>query len=127
MKRPYHILLLEDEPLLRGVLALYLTGRGFKLLAAGDPQDAETLLRVVGWRWPDLVLSDANLGRDPERLDGYLFHARWRARYPVPPFVFMEGSRALIRLPGEDSCRVRHITKPFAPGELLEIIRSLLA
>lgn len=126
MKNQYHILLLEDEPLLRGMLALTLAAQGWQVLTAGSLEDGESVLRAMGWEWPDLVLSDANLSRDPDLLDGYIFHARWRVRFPIPPFVFLHGHTHLIRLPGEDSCVVRHVSKPFIPSELMALICAIL-
>ncbi len=133
MEKPYHILVLEDEPLLRGILALLLSTNGYQVLTAGSIEDGEIVVRAMGWKWVDLVLTDANLSRDPGVLDGYLFHARWRACYPVPPFVFMRGCPSgfppgpRVRLSGQDNCRVRHIPKPFRPDELLRLIRAVLA
>ena len=129
MEKPHRILLLEDEPLLRGMLALFLSTEGYQVLTACSMQDGEIVVRAMGWDWVDLVLTDANLSRDPDILDGYLFHARWRARFPVPPFVFMRGCPFSPRVhpSGQENGRVRRIPKPFRPGELLRLIRAVLA
>lgn len=127
MEKQYRILLLEDEPLLRRVLTLSLAGQGYQVIAAGSPEDCETMLRALGWGWPDLVLSDANLCRNPDILLGYLFHTWWRTRFPVPPFLFMRGHARFVRLPDEGGCRVGHILKPFAPSDLLLLIRAMMA
>jgi DNA-binding response OmpR family regulator len=126
MEKRTRILLLEDEPLLRGMLALTLAAQGWQVLTASSLEDGEIVLRAMGWEWPDLVLSDANLSRDPDLLDGYIFHARWRVRFPVPPFVFLHGHAHPVRLPGEDCCVVRHVPKPFVPSELIALIRAML-
>ncbi|MDB5106641.1 MAG: Response regulator receiver domain [Fibrobacteres bacterium] len=129
MEKSRHILLLEDEPILRGMLALTLSRRGYRVLTAGTLLEGEALVRTMGWSWADLVLSDANLGREPDRFDGYLFHARWRARFPVPPFLFMVGGASAggILVPGQDDCRVGRIEKPFRPGDLVSLIGAMLA
>jgi DNA-binding response OmpR family regulator len=127
MEKPYRILLLEDEPLMRGMLAYFLSSQGWRVLTAGSLREGEMVVQAMGWDWPDLVLADANLSRDGDVLDGYLFHARWRARHPVPPFVFMRGQFPVVRLPGEDDCRVSHVSKPFRLEDLVLLIRAILA
>lgn len=126
MDRPLCILLLEHEPLLRGLLGSYLSTFGYKILEGGSLEDAETLLGAVGWEWADLVLCDANLSRYPDVLDGYRFHDRWRQRYPLPPFLFMI-SVGPLRFPEGRNDRVRHLAKPFLPRELLALIQAMLA
>jgi DNA-binding response OmpR family regulator len=120
------ILLLEDEPLLREMLALTLIRNGYKVLTAGSLEDAETVLSIMGWTWADLVISDANLNRHPDVLHGYLFHARWEARFPVPPFIFLQGHNRIPAMPWAESCRTCHVIKPFEPSWLLLLIRSLI-
>lgn len=126
MNKPRHILLLEDEPLLREMLALTLIKHGYKVLTAGSLEDAETVLNIMGWAWADLVVSDANLNRNPEVLHGYLFHARWEARFPVPPFIFMQGHDRVPAMPWAGASRICHVIKPFEPSGLLILIRSLI-
>lgn len=126
MDRPFKLLLLEDEPLLREMLARTLLAQGYQVLAAGCLEDAETILGIMGWEWADLVLCDAHLNRHPEVLHGYLFHARWEARFPVPAFIFMQGFEPIPPLPWADGCRVCHVVKPFEVSGLLILIRSLI-
>ena len=138
-KRRFNILLLEDEPVLRHMLSLVLERSGYRVLTAGSVEDAETVLRAMGAAWIDLVLSDANLSRNPSVLDGYRFHAEWQARYPVPPFVFMLGSGGNPAAAAEERrfppCgefgsqggpRISHVLKPFQPASLLALIRGML-
>ncbi|HKP94171.1 MAG TPA: response regulator [Fibrobacteria bacterium] len=129
MEKQYRILLLEDEPLLRAMLARTLTGWGYRIATGGSLEDAEVLLHILGWEWPDLVLSDANLSRHGHVLHGYLFHARWRARHPVPPFLFMGGhsGHGFAPPPQGEDFRTGHILKPFAPSELRPILAAMLA
>lgn len=126
MEKPHQILLLEDEPLLREMLALTLIRHGYQVLTAGSLEDAETVLNILGWAWADLVISDANLNRHPEVLHGYLFHARWKARFPIPPFIFLHGHNQIPAMSWADACRICHVMKPFEPSGLLILIRSLI-
>jgi DNA-binding response OmpR family regulator len=124
MERPHCILLLEHEPLLRGMLGPYLSTFGYRVLAGGSFEDAETILGIVGWEWADMVLCDANLSRYADVLDGYRFHDRWRERFPLPPFIFMCSVGPIRFSEGND--RVRHLAKPFAPRELIALIHAVL-
>ena len=126
MDNQRHILLLEDEPLLREMLALTLIRHGYKVLTAGSLEDAETVLSILGWAWAHLVITDANLNRHPEVLHGYLFHARWEARFPVPPFIFMHGHNRIPTMPWAENCRICHVIKPFETSGLMILIRSLI-
>jgi len=125
-KKSLQILLLEDEPLLRDLLALFLGNHGFRVFAGGSLQEAEIILEILGWTAVDLVLADANLNRDPAKLDGYAFHASWRKRYPVPPFVFMRGLPNLPQLPEPEGSLAIHILKPFSPSLLIHHIKTIL-
>jgi DNA-binding response OmpR family regulator len=125
MERPACILLLEHEPLLLGMLGPYLSTFGYKVLAGGSLEDAETILGIMGWEWADLVLCDANLSPYADVLDGYRFHDRWRERFPLPPFVFMCNVGPLS-LPEGRRDRIHHLAKPFAPRELAALIHAML-
>ncbi len=127
MEKMPRILLLEDETLLRGALAMALGTQGYRIMAAGSPETGETLLRILGWQWMDLVICDADMSREPGAALGHAFHARWRARFPVPPFIFMHAGTDFTAFVRDGDCRVCHILKPFAPGELLLLIRAVLA
>jgi DNA-binding response OmpR family regulator len=126
MERRFRILLLEYEPTLRGVLAMILSGQGYRVVAGGSLEDGDMLLRLLGWDWPDAVLCDAHLGYEPDVLRGPLFHARWRARHPARPFIFLGGDCFTDRPLGEVDGAF-HILKPFAPSDLLQLICTVLA
>jgi DNA-binding response OmpR family regulator len=126
MERAPCILLLEHEPLLRGMLGPYLSTFGYKVLAGGSHEDAETILGIMGWQWADLVLCDSHLGGENGEPAGLRFHERWRERFPAPPFIFMWGEGPPIRVPYGNGARVRHIAKPFVPRELMDLIRAEL-
>jgi CheY-like chemotaxis protein len=79
------ILLVDDEPASRWVLADFLSAHGHRCLEASDGQEALHLLRG---REVDLVLADVRM----PRMDGFrLFEElqpRWQGRIP---FVFLSG------------------------------------
>ena len=120
------VLVADDSRVMRQIVIRTLRQAGYDWWEITEAPDGVAALDMVVADEPDLVLSDANLSRDPELLDGYIFHARWRVRFPIPPFVFLHGHTHLIRLPGEDSCVVRHVSKPFIPSELMALICAIL-
>lgn len=124
----FRILLLEDEPAVRDVLSESLARNGYAVLAGGSLEDGQEALDRLGWRRVDLVLTDTHLSRDAQVRNGFAFHAHWRARYPVPPFIFMDGwgGAAGLSLPPSDSCQVYALAKPFSVFVLLALMRAIL-
>ncbi len=126
--RPACILLLEDEPAVREVLSELLAYSGYIVIAGAGLADGLDALERLGWERLDLVLTDTHLSRDRNVRNGFDFHAHWRARHPVPPFIFMDGwGGAAASLPAYPSCQVYALSKPFAFPVLLSLIRSILS
>lgn len=124
---PRRILLLEDEPALREVLSELLALSGYAVIAGAGLADGLAALERLGWDRLDLVLTDTHLGRDRNVRNGFDFHARWRERHPVPPFIFMDGwGGAAASLPAYPSCQVYALAKPFPFPVLLSLIRAIL-
>lgn len=122
------ILLLEDEVAVRDALAEALARHGYQVLVGTGLEDGLRVLQGLGWSQLDLVLTDSHLSRDEDILNGHVFHLRWRALYPVPPFIFMNGwGDPLDRVsPLERSCQVYTLAKPFPFTVLLGLIRAVL-
>lgn len=119
------ILLLEDEERVRLCLGEALALRGYAVISGASLEDGQEALARVGWGQVDLVLLDTHLSRDPEVRNGFVFHASWRARYPVPPFIFMDGWGD-GKPPRESSCQVYAVSKPFSFHLLLSLIHAVL-
>jgi DNA-binding response OmpR family regulator len=124
--RPIQILVLEDEPVLRALLGMILSREGFKVLLAGSRKEGETIVEIMGWAWMDLIVADINLHKDPAVMDGYLFHALWRGRHSVPPFIFTHTHDYTQSFPDDCEGRVFHLMKPFSPSSLFALIGSIL-
>lgn len=122
------ILLLEDEPAVREVLGELLARSGFIVIAGGSLADGMAVLESLGWKRVDLVITDTHLGREGHVWNGVEFHARWRERHPVPPFIFLDGwgGAAKASLPSAESCQVHCLAKPFGYPALLGLIRAIL-
>jgi DNA-binding response OmpR family regulator len=125
---PFHILLLEDEPAVREVLAELLARTGFLVIQGGSLADGRAALENLGWNRIDLVLTDTHLSRDARVRNGFDFHAYWRARHPVPPFIFMDGwgGAATASLSASDSCQIYALAKPFSFPVLLALMHAIL-
>lgn len=119
------ILLLEDEPAVRQLLAESLARCGYAVLAGGSLDDGLSVLASPGRERIDLVVTDSHLGRDPTERKGHLLHAHWRARHSVPPFIFLCGWGE-ANPPPETCCQVYGLAKPFSFPALLTLVRAVV-
>ena len=110
------VLIVEDEPDIRGLLAFHLEREGYQVFKSNNGADA---LRQVRARPPDLVLLDLML---PE-MDGHEVFRRLREdpQLGAIPVVFLT-ARALDTTPVAPG--VRYITKPFDTAALIETVRG---
>jgi CheY-like chemotaxis protein len=114
------ILLVEDEPVVQGVVENLLAMNGYRALTASDAQEAGKLWKEaeVDLLIIDVVLPDVN-GKDlflSLSADKPGAKALFISGHPMPEF-FLEG------LPSQ---AVGYLLKPFEPDEFLSLIRSLL-
>jgi PAS domain S-box-containing protein len=117
------ILLVDDDPSLRMLMATLLTEEGYRVLTAADGPAGLRLLRERGR--VDLLVTDLGL---PGGLDGRQVAAAARALHPGLPVLFITGyddQAARSGQPlGHDS---QIIVKPFALAALVERIRTTLS
>ena len=119
------ILIVEDEDLLREGVQEFLEMHDFKVVGAGDGQEALQWLDEVPI---DLVVTDLVM----PKMDGVDFVERLRAKFPDLPVIVVSGStNAVISRYGLKSLTIpganASISKPFKSADLLVIIRELLA
>ena len=114
------ILLAEDNAALRAHVCDVLQDAGFTVIDAEDGQAALDRVGKSGNR-PDLVLSDITM----PRMDGKTLAIEIRKLWPDMPIVLMTGY-AGGALTG-DCPHDLLITKPFAPDDLVALIRKTLA
>jgi DNA-binding response OmpR family regulator len=108
------ILVVEDDGAVRAVLAEMLVGHGYRVLAAGDADEAAALLN--GHR-VDLVVLDLMLPRAEADLPALLQTAR---------YVYISGFPA-DQLPRALPFGSTFVQKPFSSDELLTAVRLALA
>jgi CheY-like chemotaxis protein len=109
------VLVVEDEPVIRELMAILLEDEGYTVRQAVDGVQA---LEVMEQQSVDLVLSDVKM----PRLDGASLVQRLRARGDTIPVVLMSAVYAEVDLPG-----VRFLRKPVSGEHLLDIIATTLA
>jgi DNA-binding response OmpR family regulator len=113
------ILVVEDEPSLAEVTALYLKRAGFQVQVASDGKQAMTLLEK---QIPDFVILDLML---PE-MDG-LSLTRWlRDRSDVPIIMVTARREEIDRIAGLEMGADDYVVKPFSPQELVSRVRAVL-
>ena len=113
------ILIVEDEPSIAEVVALYLQRAGFQTMHASDGLTARSLLER---EMPDLSIIDIML---PE-LDG-LSLTRWLRDRSNMPIILLTARRAESdRIAGLELGADDYVVKPFSPQELVSRVRAVL-
>jgi DNA-binding response OmpR family regulator len=118
-----HILIAEDEHDIRELIAFTLEYAGHEVTATTNGEEAyETALKVM----PDLILLDVRM----PRMTGYEVCEKIKAneKTHLIPVVFLsaKGQEAEVKT-GLMAGAVEYIIKPFAPDQLVESVRAILA
>jgi len=117
------ILLIDDDDLLRGVLAKALTHAGHTVLQAGDGQQGVDVARATE---VDLVITDLVMPVK-EGVETILLLKRERPQLPV---IAISGGVSNSPLYLDIASRMgarRVLAKPFMPQELIQTIEQVLA
>jgi CheY-like chemotaxis protein len=114
------ILLVEDERDIRSLVSLMLSKAGYRVLEAGDGDQAVSLWQEHGAQ-VDLLITDLLL---PKRT-GEELAIEFRAGRPDLKVIFVSGN---LRESVVDTAHLvrdsKFLLKPFSPVQLLEIVRS---
>ena len=117
------ILVVEDDVLLRLLVVEELTRAGFQVCEAADGEQAAAIIEEQPAAFSMLV-TDIQM---PGRLDGIQVAERMRTRFPAVPVLYTTG-RPDVLAHVKNACPNEHVLeKPFAPEELLALVRQLLA
>jgi two-component system, OmpR family, response regulator len=114
-----HILFVEDDPDIRGMVADFLERNGYRLSVAKDGRDMD---RVLGVSRIDLLILDLMLPKE----DGLSLCRRVRAGSNVPIIMLTARGSEVDRVVGLEIGADDYLTKPFGTHELLARIRALL-
>jgi len=113
------VLVVDDEPIVRDVVARYLRRDGFTALEAEDGEDAR---RMIEEHEPELVVLDVML----PGVDG-LELCRWiRGRSSLPVILLTARGEEADRIVGLELGADDYVTKPFSPRELAARVRAVL-
>jgi DNA-binding response OmpR family regulator len=116
------ILLIDDDELLRGVLAKALTHGGYEVIQAGDGRQGLDLARAADF---DIVITDLIM---PVQ-EGVETIMVLRQEFPLLPIIAMSGGASHSELYLEIAAKIgaRHVlAKPFTPKELMVTIHEVL-
>jgi len=113
------VLIVDDEPIVRDVVARYLKREGYDTLEAGDGEAARALIETGA---PSLVVLDVMLpGTDGLAL------CRWiRTKGDLPVIMLTARGEEADRIVGLELGADDYVTKPFSPRELAVRVRTVL-
>lgn len=112
------ILVVDDEPSIRYLVARGLVAEGFEVVEAADGQEA------VGWLTarPDLAVLDVNM----PILSGWDVLAEIRRQGEMPVIMLTANQDEADRIHGLDMGADDYLGKPFSVAELVARVRSVL-
>jgi DNA-binding response OmpR family regulator len=117
------ILIAEDEPDIRELVAFTLRFGGYEVVAASNGEDA---VHTASREHPDLILMDVRM----PRLTGYDACRMMKASVELKdiPVVFLsaKGQDSEIQS-GLEAGAEEYLLKPFSPDQLTQRVRAILA
>lgn len=114
-----HIVIVDDDQQIRGLLSSYLQSSGFEATAVADGKGLD---RVLNNKHVDLIVLDPMLPGE----DGMALCRRLRAEARVPVIILTARRSELDRIQGLEIGAQDYVSKPFNPRELLARIRNVL-
>ncbi|MDT7042960.1 response regulator [Candidatus Nitronereus thalassa] len=114
-----HILIVDDEPTIRGPLATYLTQNGFRLSTAGNASEAKKVLESSAI---ELVVLDIMMPGE----NGLSLCRHLRETKDIPTILLTAMAEETDRIVGLEMGADDYVVKPFNPRELLARIKSVL-
>jgi two-component system OmpR family response regulator len=116
---PPHVLAVDDDALVRELIADYLGQNGFRVTTVAD---GAAMRSVLAQDVVDLLLLDLKLQAE----DGMSLARRLRDESAIPIVMLTGRSEEADRVMGLELGADDYLTKPFSPRELLARIRTVL-
>ena len=116
------ILLVEDEWLIRAILAEELVNSGFTVCEAGDGDQASVLIAKDATVF-SLLVTDIHM---PGSLDGIGVARLLRVRRPDIPVIYTTGRPDVLNSLGPLGDKEALLPKPYELSSLLALVRRLL-
>ncbi len=114
-----HVLVVDDDPAVRGLIVEYLSTHGYEVTQA---ESGDSMRSAIAQALPDLVLLDINMPGE----DGLTLARHLRARYDVGIIMVTGSGDVVDRVVGLEVGADDYVTKPFDPRELRARVRSVL-
>ncbi len=114
-----HVLAVDDDPLIREMIADYLLKHDLRVTAVGD---GGAMNKVLAAEVVDLIVLDLKLRTE----DGMNLARKLRDESAIPIIMLTGRSDEADRVMGLELGADDYLTKPFSPRELLARIRALL-
>ncbi len=114
-----HILVVDDDQKIRGLLGRFLSSNGFRVTEASDAASARSYMRGLAF---DLVLLDVMMPGE----SGLSLARDLKLTRPVPICMLTALAEAEDRISGLEAGVDDYVSKPFDPRELLLRLRNIL-
>ncbi len=114
-----HLLIVDDDERIRGLLQKFLVRNGFLVSVARDAAQAR---RILGGLEFDLIVMDVMMPGE----DGVTLTRELRKRMGTPILLLMARGEAANRIEGLEAGADDYLVKPFEPKELLLRINAIL-
>jgi two-component system phosphate regulon response regulator OmpR len=115
-----HLLVVDDDERLRGLLRRYLAENGFRITLAADAAEARLKLKSLDY---DLLIVDVMMPGE----NGFDLTESLKAERRVPILLLTAMAEAEDRIRGLEQGADDYLAKPFEPRELVLRIRNILA
>mgnify|MGYP001288013895 CR=1 FL=1 len=115
----WHILLVDDDERIRGLLTSVLSAQGFRVTPAADVPTARAAMRSLSF---DLVLLDVMM----PGITGLEFARELKAQWQIPICMLTARSETEDKIQGLETGVDDYVTKPFEPRELILRIKNIL-
>ncbi len=115
------ILLVEDEALIRLIMAEALEDQGFEVVQAASGDDARSLIDQAH-RF-DLMMTDIQM---PGSLDGIALARHLHAVHPNVPVIYVTGRPEAMNTVGQLGPAEAFVRKPYGPSEIIRTAARLL-
>ncbi len=117
----HRVLIVEDEFLIRLILADALNDAGYEVAEAANGDEAVDL--AAGPEKLALLVTDINM---PGKLDGHALAQQLRQTYPNLPIVYTSGRPDRHREHGAMQHNEEFVSKPYTPAQIVAAIKRLL-
>jgi two-component system phosphate regulon response regulator OmpR len=114
-----HVLVVDDDAALRGLLTRYLSENGYAVTAVADGVEMTT---AMAQQKPDMVILDLMLPGE----DGFALARHLRSDGDIPIVMLSARGEDIDRIVGLEIGADDYLPKPFNPRELLARIRAVL-